>query len=352
MYQPPQVTVAATVASISPTTFTAASHPRYSKYLKLRFLGQSEAQLRARMESEGLDVTAVFPKPASESVSWPPVFARQAPCVQGLGMADDITRGLVVVSGSCESELYKFKLFVYSLSNGSLVRSFGGKGTGTAEFNWQFGGLCMTPRGTVLVAEAMNDRLQEVNINDVTGLGGEHVRFVGQGLLRIPNFVDCSASIIAVSETGLDRVSLLSWTDGSLLSRFGSKGSVDGLMSWPCGLRLLSDGSGVVVADRSNNRLSIFSLSGDFVKSIATSSPWDVIECDCGASFIVTNDTVGTVSKLSAVTGAALPYGRMGSGHGEFNDPAVVAVVPRFESKGVELVVMEAGNTRFQVFRF
>ena len=175
-------------------------------------------------------------------MSWPPVFARKAPCVQGFGMAVDAARGLVVVSGCSGAEANN--LFVYSLADGSLVRSFGGKGSGKGQFNWDDGGLCMTPRGTLLVAERYNNRLQEVNIDD-----GGWVRFVGEGLLEKPNHVACSEAVIAVSESSQHRVTLLSWVDGSLLARFGSKGSGDGQLDWPRGLRLLADGSGVVVAD-------------------------------------------------------------------------------------------------------
>ena len=109
-------------------------------------------------------------------MSWPPVFARKATCVKGYGMAVDATRGLVVVS-AYDADM---KLYVYSLADGSLVRSFGGKGSGKGQFNWQYGGLCMTPRGTLLVAERYNNRLQEVNIDDggwVPGCVCEAVQF-------------------------------------------------------------------------------------------------------------------------------------------------------------------------------
>ena len=286
------------------------------------------------------------PPPA---VSWPPVFVRKAACVKGWGMAVDAARGLVIVSGESDT-----KLFVYSLADGSLVRSFGGKGSGKAQFNWGYGGLCMTPRGTLLVAEQGNNRLQEVNID-----GGGWVRFVGEGLLEGPDYVTCSKSVIAVSESNKHRVTLLSWADGSLLARFGSggRGDRDGPLNSPAGLRLLADGSGVVVADQLQNRLCFYLATGDFVRSLPTGEgPWDVVEVDGGASFVVTNGCFSddTLCKVSGASGAvsATPFGGLGSGDGQFSAPAALATVPRGGSDGgVELVVLEYNNRRFQVFR-
>ena len=280
-------------------------------------------------------------------MSWPPVFARKAPCVQGFGMAVDAARGLVVVSGCSGAEANY--LFVYSLADGSLVRSFGGKGSDKGQFNWFYGGVCITPRGTLLVAEQHNKRLQEASIDD-----GAWLQFVGEGLLETPNYVTCSESVIAVSETANHRVTLLSWADGSLLGRFGSGGSGDGQLNCPRGLRLMADGSGVV-ADEFNNRLCVFSATGDFVRSLRTGKwPRDVVEVDSdgGASFVVANGGDNTLCIVSGASGAVTPFGGAGSGDGRFNRPAALAMVPRAGSDGgVELVVLDGNNRRFQVFQ-
>ena len=241
------------------------------------------------------------------------------------------------------------KLYVYSLADGSLVRSFGGKGSGKGQFNWSAGGLCMTPRGTLLVAECYDNRLQEVNIDN-----GSWVRFVGVGVLANPDYVTCSESVIAVSETEKHRVALLSWADGSLLARFGGEGSGDGQLKYPFGLRLLADGTGIVVTDDNpHNRLCIFTATGDFVRSLPTGkNPRDVVEVDGGASFVVANARDDTLCKVSGASGAVTHFGSAGSGNGQFNSSVALAVVPRGGSGGgVELVVLEGGNSRFQVFR-
>ena len=283
-----------------------------------------------------------------------PVFARKSRCVRGCtGMAVDAARGLVVVSDRSD------KLHVYSLEDGSLMRKFGGKGSGKGYFSWGDAGLCMTPRGTLLVAEKHNCRLQELKTDEIglfdSASGSRHVRFVGEGLLEGPNYVTCSESVIAVSETDNNRVALLSWTDGTLLTRFGSEGGHDGQLYWPRGLRLLADGSGLVVADFWNRRLCIFSATGAFMRSLPTGGyPYDVVEADGGASFIVAGDHM--LCKMPAAGGAVTTFGgdSEGSGNGQIKLPVALAMVPRGGSHrdgGVELVVLDKDNSRFEVFR-
>ena len=259
------------------------------------------------------------------------------------GMAVDVARGLVVVSGESDDTLY-----VYSLADGSLVRSFGGKGAGKGQFHFssRYGGLCMTPRGTLLVAECSNNRVQEVTVDD-----GSWVRFVGEGVNA--DYVTCSESVIAVAETIKSRVVLLSWADGSLLGQFGGEGSGDGQLKYPRGLRLLADGRGVVVADQGNNRLCFFTATGDFVRSLSVGlAPLDVVEVDGGANFVVVDHNNHTVSKVSGLVGEDTPFGGFGSGDGQFYAPVVLATVTRGGSdSGVELVVLEHNSKRFQVFR-
>jgi sugar lactone lactonase YvrE len=116
------------------------------------------------------------------------------------------------------------ELYMYSLADGSLVRKIGGAGSGKGQFNLFLGGLCVSPDGdSVLVAEYWNKRVQQVRIVD-----GSWVRFVGEGLLGEPEYVDCNADVIVVSEEGLHRISVLSWADGSVRAQFGSDGSGPG----------------------------------------------------------------------------------------------------------------------------
>ncbi len=253
-------------------------------------------------------------------------------CAHGLGMCVSLKHGLVIVTDDGTMQLH-----VHSLDDGSLVRTIGSKGSGKGQFNFVCGGLCVSPDGdSVLVAEYYNDRVQEVNIMD-----SSWVRFVGEGVLRQPEFVDCNADVISVSED-CHRLSVLSWLDGSLLAQFGSYGT------GPPGVRLLVDGSGLVVADRLNHRLCVFKLNGEFVQAMGReeqglSCPQDVLECNDG--FIVANYWAHNLMKVSAAGEVVGVYGTEGSGNGEFNGPSALAALP-----DGGLVVRECAGERFQVF--
>ena len=265
----------------------------------------------------------------------------------GYGIAVDVARGLVVVSGCDDMQLY-----VYSLADGALVRSFGGPGVGPCQFQWDEAGLCLTCRGTLLVAECDNKRLQEVNVDD-----GSWVRFMGEAVLDTPDYVDCNATVIAVSETESQRVSLLSWTDGALLVRIGTG---QRQLRCPRGLRLLADGGGVAVTNLDQvDELCFFSMAGEFVRSIAVGlDPIDVVEVDGGAGFIVVNRSVCTLSKVSVANEEVTPFVCEGADGSQFTCPKALAVVHRDRGveggSDVELVVLDPGlheaSARWRVF--
>ncbi len=85
----------------------------------------------------------------------------------------------------------------------------------------------------MLVAEANNNRVQQVRIVD-----GSWVRFVGEGVLAGPQYVDCNADVIAVSEE-CHRINVLSAkpvvrTSGgtAIVSQMCNRGAGCGLHGW------------------------------------------------------------------------------------------------------------------------
>jgi DNA-binding beta-propeller fold protein YncE len=224
---------------------------------------------------------------------------------------------------------YKLQqLHMYSLIDGTLTRSIGSEGSGKGQFHFYLGGLCVSPDGdSVLVAERHNHRVQEVRLVD-----GSWVRFVGDGVLDSPEFADCNADVIVVSAWACHRISVLSWADGSVRAQFGSEGSGLGKMHDPCGVRLLADGSGAIVADHSNHRLCVFTLSGVFVAVVGNREqglhwPINVLECATDGSFIVANLNHKLI-KLSRNGVNFDVYGKQGGGDGEFCWPAALAALP------------------------
>jgi hypothetical protein len=194
---------------------------------------------------------------------------------------------------------------MHSLLDGSLVRSIGSKGSGKGEFMFSCGGLCVSPDGdSVLVAEYHNIRVQQVKIAD-----GSWVRFVGVGTVTNPDYVDCNTEVIAVSEIAVSacwkgHISVFSWVHGSVLARFGSCGRCPGKLWCPRGLRLLCDGNELVVADSFNNRLCLFTVTGEFATTVAKkddglSQPYDVIEYGADGGFIAANHSTMSLAHFS-----------------------------------------------------
>jgi hypothetical protein len=250
--------------------------------------------------------------------------ARTVSCAIGKSVCVSLKHRLVIVSDD-----YTKQLHMYSLDDGSLVRSVGGAGSGAGKFHFVCGGLCVSADGdSVLVAESDNNRVQEVRVAD-----GSWVRFVGVGALMRPQFVDCNAGFIAVSED-CHRVSVLSWCDGRVLVQFGSKGSGPGQLNRPGGAQLLGDSSGLVVTDIWNHRLCVFKLSGEFVRTLGSmeqglSYPYDVLECasDDG-SFIVANRSRNSLVTLSAAGEVVAVYGKKDSSGDDLFSPSALVALP------------------------
>jgi hypothetical protein len=71
-----------------------------------------------------------------------------------------------------------------------------------------------------------------------------------------------------VSEANAHRISVFRRGDGALLRRFGCHGRGDGQLKNPRGLCFMSGHRHVAVADGGNERVSVFSVEGKFVRHV------------------------------------------------------------------------------------
>jgi DNA-binding beta-propeller fold protein YncE len=92
--------------------------------------------------------------------------------------------------------------------------------------------------------------------------------FVGAGQLRDPRGVCANADVVVVSEANAHRISVFNRSDGALLRRIGSVGSGRGQLDFPRGLCFMSHDRHVAVTDNSNNRISVFSVDGAFIRHV------------------------------------------------------------------------------------
>ncbi len=88
------------------------------------------------------------------------------------------------------------------------------------------------------------------------------------GQLVGPVGVCADDDVVVVVEQTAHRVTVFGRRDGALLRRFGSQGSGDGQLQYPCGLCFMSGHRHVAVADSWNRRVSVFSVEGEFVRHV------------------------------------------------------------------------------------
>jgi DNA-binding beta-propeller fold protein YncE len=146
---------------------------------------------------------------------------------------------------------------------------------------------------------------------------------VGVGQLDRPGGVCADDAVIMVSESGAHRISVFNRDDGARLRRFGSKGSGDGQLDYPLGLCFMAGHRHVAVADYNNNRVSVFSVEGEFVRhvgvgvlrhpsGVACSAFDELVVADNGNDRVVVFSASGELLKTMAggdFTGVAIHSG-------------------------------------------
>lgn len=114
--------------------------------------------------------------------------------------------------------------------------------------------------------------------------------------------IAASSDTIAVGTTDYTaRVMLFDLLSGSLLRCFGVSGSDEGQLEECYGLRFTPDGLHILLADNVGNRLSLFTLTGDFVRCIGADildSPNEV-EFTTNGDIIVAEFTIHRISVFS-----------------------------------------------------
>ena len=313
---------------------------------------------------------------------WAPVPQYKTACGWGCGMAACPSLGLLVTSDTDNNTLSVWSLpgldaegrpSVGRCSGSGLVRQciLGDEGS-PASMNFDFVGgagysgyLAFTPRGAsadapdtphlLLVTDHGHDAVHMIDV-----VNRAHVGYLAApGSIAGPRDVAVSevAPLVAVSAwkrnySGHHVVHVYRgggshWTHVRVIG--GGFGGSDGQLKWPYGLRFSGDESAICVADRGNDRASVFRVSdGGFVRHVVTGlrgldcveeveDRW-VVACDGSHTVVFVNDG-GDGNRPS------LRLGKAGDG-GRGIVPSALALVP-----GLGLIVREYGNGgRFQVF--
>jgi DNA-binding beta-propeller fold protein YncE len=178
----------------------------------------------------------------------------------------------------------------FNVADGSRRRVIGRAGDGPLHFAMPCH-VCIAPDGFVFVADCRNRRVQVL-----TPTLDFH-SFIGEGVLPWPIGVCANADIVVVSDLETYRISVFNRCDGTLLRWFGARvkhshqlisrsglcleptsprdlppspppqPSVDTLDA-PRGLCFMSGDRHVAVADSNNDRVSVFSVDGEFIRHV------------------------------------------------------------------------------------
>jgi hypothetical protein len=191
-----------------------------------------------------------------------------------------------------------------SVADGSRRRVIGCEGDGPLQFRLPCQ-VHIAPDGFVFVADTGNDRVQ------VLTPSLDFKCFVGQGRLKGPAGVCANAVVVVVSEVFSRRISVFNRGDGALLRRIGS---ARGQLGAPCGLCFMSGDRHVAVAERLTDRVSVFSVDGEFIRrvgvgllksalGVAASAFDELVVADYGGKclrvFSSTGDVLATVGQGS-----------------------------------------------------
>jgi DNA-binding beta-propeller fold protein YncE len=240
--------------------------------------------------------------------------------------------------------------------DGAFLESWGTKGEGEGEFNFQsgaygFGSIAFDADGSFYVADMGNDRVQKFGPNRqfLSSWGGMGY---GDGEFRAPLGIAVDGEgRVYVTDSMRNDVQVFD-RDGSFLSKWGGPGPEIGQLSTPHAITVDGDGN-LWVADFSNNRIQKFSPDGQPLASwdgLANggeqfNQPANVQVDDQGRVYVV--EWTGHRIQVFSPDGAYLAsWGEWGADAGQFMGPLGIA----FDDSG-RVFVSEDGNDRIQAFR-
>lgn len=175
---------------------------------------------------------------------------------------------------------------------------------------------------------------------------GAHVRTIGTG--AIPDGIigiAAKADVVIVGTTC--RLLMFDFTSGGLIRSFGEEGAAEGNLRNVLGLRFTPDGGHILVAEFDNDRLSLFTLGGAFVRWIGVNSLTSPVDVDFAPSgdILVADRFAHRVSVFTPDGSTLLrSFGSEGGEPGQFQLPCTLAV------HGQTLYVLDYTGGRVQVF--
>lgn len=141
-------------------------------------------------------------------------------------------------------------------------------------------------------------------------LAGAHVRSIGVGVINgnVASVAASTDTILVGTLSATGQILMFDGVSGGLIRSFGDKGSEEGLLYGNEGIRFTPDGH-ILVAERDNKRVSMFTLSGEFVRCIGTGDlfgPVDIDFATSGAILVTDMDCLSICTISSRVRSPAI----------------------------------------------
>ena len=205
-------------------------------------------------------------------------------------------------------------------------------------------GVAVNEQDEIAVSDVGNHKIRlfksdGTHIKSFGGKGAQHGEF------DFPSGTVYHGDNIIVAEQRNHRVQVLS-RQGGYLRHFGEQGSLDHQLNLPFGLSIDSDGN-IIVADRKNKLIKIFSADGQFLHKLGSegsfTKPYHCIQHD---NYLIVSDKGDHSIKLFDRKGNFFyKFGKKGNADGEFNEPHCMLM-----NKAGHLMVCDSENHRVQVF--
>ena len=225
-------------------------------------------------------------------------YAKTIPLIE----SDDCYGFTVTLDGQylVVANYFSHTVSVYRSSAGECVATFGCFGTEAGQF-YNPVRVCSTPRGTILVSECGNNRIQEVTLD------GNHVRFIGIGVLddEGPYGICMQEDVVATARKTRnpdDCVVLFCYRTGALIRKFGSLHNREGQIQSVTGVSFLPDGGHILVSGISG--LFLFTVQGEFVNCVGSSVAGGIFRdvlCS-GSAIFVADDGNNRICVFSSET--------------------------------------------------
>lgn len=206
-------------------------------------------------------------------------------------------------------------------------------------------GICVLQDGRIAVADTHYQRVVFFDqAGNVVGMFGDYGREPGQFIYPVDVIQDPAGNLYVAEYGGNDRVQKFT-VEGKFLLEFGRAGTEDGEFDRPTGL-VWHEGR-VYVSDATNNRVQVFTDSGEFVtilRSAAENAPIHypyAISLGPEGNLWLIEFGGGRITRMSRDGKILGRYGTTGFGAGQFANPWGIAV----NSKG-HVFVGDTGNRR------